>query len=53
FYEGFAHFKFAVITQGVAARVTMGAMAGQDFGNLDHDVVRLAEDGLTKLEQGG
>jgi len=35
FYEAFAHFKFAVIAQGIASRVAVGAMAGQDFGNLD------------------
>ena len=53
FYEAFAHFKFAVIAQGIAARVAVGAMAGQDFGNLDQDVVKIAEEGLVKLAQAG
>ncbi|MFE9763958.1 phosphotransferase family protein [Streptomyces sp. NPDC005808] len=53
FYEAFAHFKFAVIVQGIAARVSAGAMAGQDFGNLDAEVVRCAEEGLARLGQQG
>lgn len=51
FYEAFAHFKFAVIVQGIAARVAAGAMAGQDFGNLDAEVVRCAEEGMARLGQ--
>jgi len=53
FYEAFAHFKFAVIAQGIAARVAVGAMAGQDFGNLDDEVLKTAEEGLIRLEQKG
>lgn len=53
FYEAFAHFKFVVIAQGIAARVAGGAMAGQDFGNLDGEVLKIAEEGLIRLEQKG
>ena len=35
-YQAFAHFKFAVITQGVQVRARAGAMGGQDLGDLDH-----------------
>lgn len=52
FYEGLAHFKFAAIAQGIAARVAAGAMAGQDFGDLDDEVRRIAEMGLTCLRRG-
>ena len=51
FYEAFAHFKFAVIAQGIAVRVAAGSMAGQDFGNLDQEVARIAEGGLARLEE--
>jgi aminoglycoside phosphotransferase (APT) family kinase protein len=47
FYEAFAHFKFAVIAQGISARVKAGAMAGQDFGDLRQEVRRVAEAGLS------
>jgi aminoglycoside phosphotransferase (APT) family kinase protein len=50
FYEAFARFKFAVIIQGVTARSAAGMMAGQDFGNVDAEVVRLAGAGLDALE---
>jgi aminoglycoside phosphotransferase (APT) family kinase protein len=53
FYEAFARFKFAVITQGVLARVTSGAMAGQEFGDLDEEVRELAEEGLERLRRKG
>lgn len=53
FYEAFAHFKFAVIAQGIAARVAAGAMAGQNFGDLDAEVLQIAEAGLVRLEQKG
>jgi aminoglycoside phosphotransferase (APT) family kinase protein len=46
FYQAFAHFKFAVIAQGVAARSSAGAMGGQDFGNLDSQILRLGQTGL-------
>ena len=51
FYEAFAHFKFAVIAQGIAARVAAGSMAGQDFGNLDQEVLKIAEAGLSRLKE--
>jgi aminoglycoside phosphotransferase (APT) family kinase protein len=53
FYEAFARFKFAVITQGVLARVATDAMAGQDFGNLEGEVREIAEDGLAKMSPKG
>lgn len=53
FYEALAHFKFAVIAQGIAARVAADGMAGQDFGDLDAEVLRIAEDGLARLEPEG
>ncbi len=48
-YIAFAHFKFAVIAQGVAVRSAAGAMGGQDFGNLDKEVRDLAIAGLARL----
>jgi aminoglycoside phosphotransferase (APT) family kinase protein len=51
FYEAFAHFKFAVIAQGIAARVAAGSMAGQDFGSIDREVLKIAEEGLSRLEE--
>lgn len=53
FYEAFAHFKFAVIAQGIVARVAAGAMAGQNFGNLNTEILRIAEEGIVRLEQKG
>jgi aminoglycoside phosphotransferase (APT) family kinase protein len=53
FYEAFARFKFAVITQGVLARATAGAMAGQEFGDLSEEVKDLAEEGLAKFRRKG
>ncbi len=53
FYEALAHYKFAVIAQGIAARVAAGAMAGQQFGDLDAEVARIAAEGLTRLDQEG
>ena len=50
FYEAFAHFKFAVIAQGVAARVASGAMAGQEFGDIESEVARVAAQGLARLK---
>jgi hypothetical protein len=38
-----------VIAQGIAARVAAGAMAGQDFGDLRAEIVRVAEDGRATL----
>jgi aminoglycoside phosphotransferase (APT) family kinase protein len=49
FYVAFAHFKFAIIAQGIAARVRAEAMAGQDFGDLDDEVRRIVAAGLTAL----
>lgn len=48
-YRAFAHFKFAVITQGVAARSAAGDMAGQNFGDLDGEVLHLGRAGLALL----
>ncbi len=48
-YLAFAHFKFAVIAQGVAARSRAGAMGGQDFGDLDAEILGLGQRGLTLL----
>lgn len=50
FYQAFAHYKFAIITQGVSARSKAGAMGGQDFGDLDDDVQYLGESGLAYLK---
>ncbi|MFJ9388944.1 phosphotransferase family protein [Nocardioides sp. NPDC101246] len=51
FYEAFAHYKFAVIAQGIAARVAADAMAGQQFGDLDAEVLLIADEGLERLER--
>jgi aminoglycoside phosphotransferase (APT) family kinase protein len=48
-YLALAHFKSAVIAQGIAARVRAGSMAGQDFGNLDAEIDRVAAEGLELL----
>ncbi|ONH25682.1 phosphotransferase family protein [Pseudofrankia asymbiotica] len=47
-YLAFAHFKFAAIAQGVAARAAAGVMAGQDFGDLSGAPERIALDGLDR-----
>jgi aminoglycoside phosphotransferase (APT) family kinase protein len=47
FYRAFAHYKFAIIAQGVAALSAAGVMGGQDFGDLDGEILQLARDGLT------
>lgn len=49
FYRALAHFKFAAVVQGVQSRSLAGATAGQDFGNLDNDVLTLATRGLDHL----
>ena len=46
-----AHFKCAVIAQGIAARVQAGSMAGQEFGDISGEVDRIAADGLTLLTE--
>jgi len=46
-----AHFKSAVIAQGIAARVKAGAMAGQEFGDIEGEVERIAAAGLAILEE--
>lgn len=46
FYTALAHLKFAVVVQGVSARAASGAMAGQNFGDLDAEVSRIARGGL-------
>ena len=45
-FRAFAHFKFAVIMQGIKARVNADAMGGQDFGDLTSAVSDTAEAGL-------
>jgi hypothetical protein len=40
-----------VIAQGIAVRVAAGSMAGQDFGNLDQEARKIAEEGLSRLEE--
>jgi aminoglycoside phosphotransferase (APT) family kinase protein len=45
-HRAFAHFKFAGIAQGVAVRSSSGALDGQDFGNLDTEILHLACSGL-------
>ena len=47
-----AHFKSAVIAQGIAARVQAGSMAGQEFGDIAGEVDRIAGDGLALLTGG-
>ena len=47
-----AHFKSASIAQGIAARVRAGSMAGQDFGNIEGEVERIAAEGLALLTKG-
>ncbi len=37
--------------EGIAARVAAGSMAGQDFGNLDQEVLKITEGGLRRLEE--
>jgi aminoglycoside phosphotransferase (APT) family kinase protein len=49
-YMALAHFKSAVIAQGIAARVQAGSMAGQDFGDIGAEVDRIAEEGLALLD---
>ena len=47
-----AHFKSAVIAQGIAARVQAGSMAGQEFGDIGAEVGRIAAAGLALLTGG-
>ena len=47
-----AHFKAAAIAQGIAARVQAGSIAGQEFGDIDGEVDRIAADGLALLTEG-
>ncbi len=49
YYQAFAHYKFAIILQGVASRSAAGAMGGQHFGNLDNEVLGLAQAGLVHI----
>jgi aminoglycoside phosphotransferase (APT) family kinase protein len=46
YYRAFAHYKFAIIAQGVQVRARAGAMGGQDFGKLDDDIRDLGARGL-------
>lgn len=43
----------AVIAQGIAARPAAGAMAGQDLGSYDDEVLKIVEEGLVRPEQKG
>ena len=47
-----AHFKSAAIAQGIAARVQAGSMAGQEFGDIDGEVDRIAADGARAAHRG-
>lgn len=47
-----AHFKSAVVAQGIAARVRAGSMAGQEFGDIGGEVDRIAAEGLALLTRG-
>ena len=47
-----AHFKSAVVAQGIAARVQAGSMAGQEFGDIGGEVDRIAAEGLALLTEG-
>lgn len=51
FYEALAHFKLAVILQGIADRVEAGSMAGQDFGDLADEISSIAEAGHAALRR--
>lgn len=51
FYLAFAHFKFAVIAQGVFARSKAGAMGGQDFGDLADGIAHLGHQGLQLIKE--
>lgn len=44
-----AHFKSAVVAQGIAARVRAGSMAGQEFGDIGGEVDRIAAEGIALL----
>lgn len=46
YYRAFAHYKFAIIAQGVQVRAKAGAMGGQDFGDLDDEIRDLGARGL-------
>jgi aminoglycoside phosphotransferase (APT) family kinase protein len=49
-YLALAHFKFVGIAQGIAKRVAADQMAGQDFGNLDDEIDRIASTGLAVMK---
>lgn len=50
YYQAFAHFKFAVIAQGVDQRFEKGEMGGQTRPQLRDGIARLAADGLTFIK---
>jgi aminoglycoside phosphotransferase (APT) family kinase protein len=52
-YLAFAHFKFAVIAQGINARVHTRVMANQDFDNLTAEVTATAEAGPALAQSRG
>jgi aminoglycoside phosphotransferase (APT) family kinase protein len=49
-YVALAHFKFVGIAQGIAERVAADQMAGQDFGDLDAEIDRIASAGLAMMK---
>lgn len=51
FHEAFARLKFAAIIQGVTDRSASGSMGGQAFQNVDAEIARLLDEGLTILDE--
>jgi aminoglycoside phosphotransferase (APT) family kinase protein len=49
FYEAFAHFKFAVIALGIAARVAVGTMQDKTSATF----LKITEEGFIRLDQEG
>lgn len=49
FYVAFGNFKLAVVIQGIIARISGGAMGGQDFGSMDGMVDALVDRGRACL----
>jgi aminoglycoside phosphotransferase (APT) family kinase protein len=50
-YQAFAFFKLAVISQGIAARAAGGAMLGSGFGGAQEHVARLVKAGRYHLDR--
>lgn len=49
-YIALAHFKLVGIAQGIALRVKRGQTAGEDFGDIDAEIERVAAVGLDALK---